>query len=64
MHRSEGAAEDENPQMNTEETLEQHFPTPVLLRSHTGIDELTNGLLRVMETAGQTKPPVSATTPP
>jgi len=53
MHRSEGAAEDENPQMKTEETLEQHFPTPVLLRSHTGIDELTNGLLQVMETASQ-----------
>ena len=41
--------------MNTEETLEQHFPTPVLLRSHTGIDELTNGLLRVMETASQSE---------
>jgi len=39
--------------MNTEETLEQHFPTPVLLRSHTGIDELTNDLLRVIESANQ-----------
>jgi len=39
--------------MNTEETLEQHFPTPALLRSHTGIDELINGLLRVMESASQ-----------
>ena len=45
MHWSEEAPENENAQMKTEETLEQHFPTPVLLRSHTGIDELTNGLL-------------------
>jgi hypothetical protein len=35
--------------MNIDETLEQHFPTPVLLRQHSGIEALNEALSVLIE---------------
>ena len=38
--------------MNIDETLEQHFPTPVLVRQHGGIEALNDALAAlIMEVA-------------
>ena len=35
--------------MNVQETLEQHFPTPVLVRQHDGVESLNDALSAVIE---------------